>query len=351
MPSVWIERRKTKAGGARYRVEYRLGGARTRSRYGGSFRTKAEALTRRAWVAGELAALRVPDLRLLTTETPTTPTVGTAARTWLASRIDVGQATKIRNDLEVKRIDPLLGTRRVDELEPAEVASFVVALSEQGYKRGTIRKPLQALQMVLDHAGVQPNPARDRMVRLPREDAEEINPPTAEHLLTVYRRLPEVHRLPLLWLDWSGARVASVDLTTVGDYDEPRRRVRLRKTTTKTGKALWVELPPELAEAIEAKLPHRRFRDPEARLFTGSGADALRTAIGKACKAEGIPPFSPHDLRHRRISLLHLRGVPWARIGEFVGQRSLSVTAEVYTHVLSDETELDYASLLGAAQA
>ena len=29
-----------------------------------------------------------------------------------------------------------------------------------------------------------------------------------------------------------------------------------------------------------------------------------------------------HDLRHGRISLLHLRGVPWARIGEFVGQRA-----------------------------
>jgi integrase len=59
----------------------------------------------------------------------------------------------------------------------------------------------------------------------------------------------------------------------------------------------------------------------------------------KACKAAGIPTFSPHDLRHRRISLLHLRGVPWIRIGEFVGQRNLSVTADTYSHVLLDERE------------
>jgi len=65
-----------------------------------------------------------------------------------------------------------------------------------------------------------------------------------------------------------------------------------------------------------------------------------RTCPTKACNAEGVPPFSPHDLRHRRISLLHLRGVPWARIGEFVGQRSLSVTADTYTHVLTDEREV-----------
>ena len=104
-------------------------------------------------------------------------------------------------------------------------------------------------------------------------------------------------------------------------------------------------------EAIEATLPHRRFRDPEARLFADSGADALRTAIAKGCKAEGVPTFSPHDLRHRRISLLHLRGMPSARIGEHVGQRDLAVTANTYTHVMLDETELDYAELLTADHA
>ena len=47
-----------------------------------------------------------------------------------------------------------------------------------------------------------------------------------------------------------------------------------------------------------------------------------------------------------RISLEHLRGVPWARIGELVGQRNLAVTANTYTHVLTDEQELQYAELV-----
>jgi integrase len=79
--------------------------------------------------------------------------------------------------------------------------------------------------------------------------------------------------------------------------------------------------PPALAEALERQLGPREDRDPEARLFANSGADALRTSIGKACKAAGVPLFSPHDVRHRRISLLHLQGVPWARIADFVGQK------------------------------
>jgi integrase len=158
-----------------------------------------------------------------------------------------------------------------------------------------------------------------------------------------------VHRLPLLFLDWSGARVSAIDTLRVSDYDEPRGRVRLRAATTKTRRALWVELHPDLAAALSAALGPREDRDPDARLFAGSGADALRTSIAKACKALAIPLFSPHDLRHRRISLLHLRGMPWARIGEFVGQRNLAVTANVYTHVMLDEGELDYRALLAVA--
>ena len=54
------------------------------------------------------------------------------------------------------------------------------------------------------------------------------------------------------------------------------------------------------------------------------------------------PLFSPHDLRHRRISLLHARGVSWAAIG----QRNIFVTANTYSHVLGDEAEVDYEIVL-----
>ena len=104
-------------------------------------------------------------------------------------------------------------------------------------------------------------------------------------------------------------------------------------------------VPPVLFAAVTSLVP-RDDRIPERRVFQAFGADKLRTAIGRACTAAGVPSFSPHDLRHRRISLLHLGGVPWARIGEHVGQRNLAVTANTYTHVLSDELELDYERMI-----
>jgi integrase len=165
-------------------------------------------------------------------------------------------------------------------------------------------------------------------------------------LEAVLRLLAPAYRLPLLWLDWSGARVSSIETALVGDYDEPARRVRLRASTMKTRAALWVDLPDALADAIEATLPPREDREPAAPLSPGVTADRLRTAIARACKAAGVPVFSPHDLRHRRISLLHRQGRTWAEIGRQVGQRKLSVTADTYTHVLSDGRELDYPALV-----
>jgi integrase len=349
MASTWIRKRASRDG-VRFRVEYRLGGRESRPRYAGSFRTQREALGRKAWVAGELAAMRVPDLAALGRGPVRAPTVAEACERWRASRVDVAEGTRVLHRVALSRVLPILGARRVDELTVADVNAVVEQLAAAGRKRETIRKSVKYLAAVLEEQGVEPNPARDKRIRLPHEEAAELVPPAAEHVEAVFRLLARPYRLPLLWLDWSGARVASVESVLVGDYDEPGRRVRLRASTTKTRKALWVELPEVLAEAISATLPPREDRDLEARLFRDVRADRLRTAIARASKAAGVPVFSPHDLRHRRISLLHHQGRSWAEIGALVGQRKLSITADTYTHVLVDGRELDLGELLGRAR-
>jgi len=323
---------------------FRVGGHEDSPKVAGSFRTKREAEIRRNYVAGELAAMREP--RLTFEAAPVAPTVAEACARWRESRVDVAEGTRVLHRVALGRVVPILGQRRIDEVTVDDVNQLVAKLAEAGKARETIRKSVKYLAAVLEDAGVDPNPARDKRIRLPYEEQAEIVPPTSAHVEAVYRLLASAYRLPLLWLDWSGARVASVETVLVSDYDEPARRVRLRAATTKTRAALWVELPDVLAEAIEATLPPREDRDPAAPLFAGATADRLRTAIARACRASGIPVFSPHDLRHRRISLLHKQGRSWAEIGRFVGQRKLSITADVYTHVLVDGAELDYGKVL-----
>ena len=70
--------------------------------------------------------------------------------------------------------------------------------------------------------------------------------------------------------------------------------------------------------------------------------------MARACRSAGIPHFHPHDLRHRRITLWHGQGIPAREIGERVGQRQISRTLDVYTHVmpLEEVSESSFRRLL-----
>ena len=139
----------------------------------------------------------------------------------------------------------------------------------------------------------------------------------------------------------------SVDLTLVGDYDEPRRRVRLRAATTKTRKALWVELHPALADALESQLGPREDRDPR-------GAPVRRLRCGRAADVdrEGVPGGRRSALFARTTSgtagsaSCTSAAFPGRGSASSSGSADLSVTADIYSHVLADERELDYEAIL-----
>lgn len=160
--------------------------------------------------------------------------------------------------------------------------------------------------------GIQPNPARDRVqVRLSRQEAQEPEPPSADHVEAVGWLLPAAYLLGLLTLDATGVRIGELEAAKVGDLDEERKAWLVRAAVSKTRRARWVRLPDDLFEAVVGRLPAREDRDPSAPLFSGVTADRLRMAIQRACRDAGVPHFSPHALRHRRISLMHRQGSSW----------------------------------------
>lgn len=144
---------------------------------------------------------------------PVAATVAEACERWRASRVDVAESTRVLHRVALARVIPVLGSRRVDDLTGEDVAKLIETLAEAGKRRETIRKSVKYLAAVLDYEGVTTNPCRDRQrIRLPHEERAELNPPTAAHVEAVFRLLAPAYRLPLVWLDWSGARVASVEL-------------------------------------------------------------------------------------------------------------------------------------------
>ncbi len=344
--SAWIVKRASRTKGTRYRVMYRLGGRESVPQYAGTFSRNADALDRRNWIRGELAAMRVPNLELL--EPAAAPTLRLVAERWRTSRLDVSDGTAATHKVNLGRILPVLGELRVDRITVSDVADLVTTLHDGGLARESIRKTRATLAMVLDFAGRKAdNPARDDSVKLPREERPEVNPPTAAHVETVFKLLPRACRLPLLALDATGMRVGELEALTWGDVDEPGGRWRVSQTVAKTRRARWVPVPDVILAPVADLVP-REDRDLEARVFAGFGADRLRTAITRACKAAGIPAFSPHDLRHRRATLWHLGGIPVVEAAAWLGH-SPNEHLKTYAHAtLADRGEVDYSTVVFA---
>jgi integrase len=299
---------------------------------------------RRDWIAGELAAGRVPDIALAR-PTPEA-SLRDLAETWRASRIGVSAGTRMRHGVELARVLHTLGDRDPASLTRVDVRELVARLHAAGLARESIRKTLGTLAQVLDHAEITPNPARG--AELPEKDVEEVRPPSAAHIEAVLGAIPPRYRLPVLVLDATGMRVGELEALTWGDVDEGARRWRVSASRTKTRRSRWVDVPDPILDAVLELMP-REDRDLEGRVFAEATADRLRTALARACKATGTPLFSPHDLRHRRATLWHLAGRPAAEAAAQLGH-SPTEHLRTYAHVVVERREIDHAGLVKSAR-
>jgi integrase len=137
----------------------------------------------------------------------------------------------------------------------------------------------------------------------------------------------------VLVLEATGMRVGELESLRWGDLDAAGCRWRVARQNEKGKRGRWVPVPADLFEAVEELVP-REDRDLESTVLPWLRQANLRREIARDAKATGTPLWSPHDLRHRRISLWHRQGVSWAQIGEWAGQRDLATTANVYSHVV-----------------
>jgi hypothetical protein len=79
----------------------------------------------------------------------------------------------------------------------------------------------------------------------------------------------------------------------VGDLDEHRRAIRLRRTFEKNERYRLLDLPDDLYVALVATLPAREDRDQEAPLFPELTDARLRMAITPRPRGNRHPPFLP----------------------------------------------------------
>jgi integrase len=328
MPSLTITTRRAKDG-PRYVVRYRLGGRAYPIIHAGSFRTLKEAKARHAFVAGEIAHGRNPAEALQAMiERPPVRTFAQWAEAYRTSRVDLAAETT-KNLSSHLRTMATFGDRDPATITPADVQEWIAGLT---LKASSVRRYMATLRAVLDFAGIEPNPARDARVKLPREEQAMVDPPTAADVDTIIATVPKRWRLGLRALEQTGMRVGEAHALAWGDVDETSSRFRIKQGKTSAARR-WVQVPEWLMEEIAATCP-REDRTPERRVFPGFSPDVAKNVMARSCKTAGIVHRHPHDLRHRYASVQIARGVPVTQVAAQLGHLRKSLTLDVYSHVL-----------------
>lgn len=349
-----IERRQRRDGAVTYRVRYRTPDGRFRSR---SFRRRADAV---AYEQEMNAQKRRGDW--------VDPQRGrvTLAMVWeeyeRSGMAHLRATTRSGYRYAWRHIEPQFGRWPVSKIEHADVAEWVVSLSES-VGTDTVRKAHGVLCRVLDHAcrtrRVPVNVARG--VRLPKRA------PARERILTV----EEVHALAdamrsegdvVLALAYLGLRWSELAALRCEDINLARRRVHVVQRATEVDGRMdvdqpksraghrYVPIPGRLVPVLEARLAGKA---PDGLVFGSPAGDYLRVrnwrrraGFDDAVKRLGMIA-TPHDLRRTFGSLARMAGADLRFIQKAMGHESITTTARIYSHLYDDELDTIAAALDG----
>jgi integrase len=323
--TLYVRPRTLPGGARRFDVKYRRGGRFTALEHGGTFRTRGEALTRRAKIAEWLAAGLNPKVELARVLSPAR-TVSELQAEWLAGKRSVGAQTLAGYRSRKTLIEREFGRIVAEELRVEDVVGWVGKLTDE-YQPSTVSGYLGQLRMILDLLD-GPNVARSRRVELPRMTRAEIDPPDADAVLALLGGLSEDVLYPVLAMEQLGSRVSETLALTRDDMQETVVRFRREEVKGKRASRL-VPCSALVGQALAERVPFRLSRVTVWRKLTDASE------------------IHPHLLRHRRGSLWHQQGVVAVELARRLGHAKASTSLDIYSHAkpLREIAAHDLASL------
>ena len=297
-------------------------------------------------------------------------TVGEYLDRWLGDvRDTMRKSTHERYEYAIKpHIKPALGRIKLKDLTPAHARWFYRERLDSGLAPATVHKLHVVLHKALKAAvadGLIPRNAAAGL-KLPRITREEIDPLTeqqARRLLEVVRgdRLEALYVLALN----TGMRQGELLALKWDDVDLERGVLRVRRTLTHADKAYvlgepktnksrrTIRLTAGAARALERHLSRQleemermgSLYQPGGLIFATEAGTIInpsnvRTRSFKPLlKKAGLPQVRFHDLRHTCATLLLSKDVNPKVVSEMLGHSSISVTLDIYSHLLPDMQE------------
>ena len=264
-------------------------------------------------------------------------------------------------------IVPAIGSIRLKALKPSDVQSMLTGMADRGLSGNTQRLARSILRRALrlaERDGIVPRNVAS-LVDGPRLNTPMGRTMTPEQARAVLAGSAD-HRLGAAWAVMLTTGLRRGELLGLGwdDVDTEARTITVhRNLTRRTGVGLVVSTPKTKTSARVVHLPdaavvalraHRKRMATE-RLALGSawpdaplGVDfVFRSPVGTPVDPANFTKatyamttellgdrWSPHEFRDTAASLLFAQAVPLKTVSEVLGHSSISVTADVYTHLL-----------------
>lgn len=169
-------------------------------------------------------------------------------------------------------------------------------------------------------------------------------------------RLDYMSRYMLILQFATGMRISEVMAITFKDLDFLNNTVMIDKSwdykftrdfkPTKNHESRKVSVDKKTMQIIKELYDHqinKKVLDNKQRLFEMKGkipsVNAVNKTLRRACKRAGVQEVTSHALRHTHASILLLNDVNVAYISKRLGHRDMSITMDVYAHVLDEMQE------------
>jgi integrase len=353
---------------------YNANGKRARKKVSG--RTRAEAVEKLRKLRQQVDGGTVPDDRL---------TVKAFLTRWLTDNVPgtVAESTEDDyNDTVRLHLIPALGQKRLSRLSVAELDKLWRVKRAAGYSTNSGRIMRTVLRRALGQAEREGIIARNvaALSAPPRVRAKEGRTLTVEqarHLLdaaTGHRfelviilalaygmRRGEVPGLRWSALDWdTGTLQVSHSVQRIKSRgQQPGRRTQLIVGELKTpGSRRSLALTPEILaklrqhhtrQAGQRMAAGRLWRDQGLIFASETGApldpENFSRAFAKLCNRAGLGHWHPHELRHSGASLMLAQGTPLHVVSEILGHASITITKDVYGHLVEGDRRAVAASM------
>jgi integrase len=272
--------------------------------------------------------------------------------------------SQIRN-----HIVPRIGKKKLKALKLEDAEGLYRSMAASGLSPATVRYVHAVLRRALNQAFVRGLVPRNvaEGASLPRANQQEIEAFTLEEVRRFLRaakhdRLEALYVLAitcglrqgeLLGLRWEDVDLEGGGLTVRRQVQRSRDGSGMISGPTKNKKSRTIRLGRVAIEALKAHRDSQAeevasakglWRDPNL-VFASTIGTTLDPSnlVGRSFKPllrrAGLPSIRFHDLRHACATLLFSEGVPVKVVQEVLGHSSVSVTMDVYSHILPDMQE------------